>query len=392
MAVYRAPSMADELNDIVECSICSEVYNDPRILPCIHTFCLKCIEKTGTSRKPGEKIPCPLCREEFIIPQEGFVGLQKNFFMSRIIEIKNITHLPLTAKFCDPCAEDNEDCTVKYLVPSAKNFCVECHQNLCQECCKHHRKNKVSKSHKVVAFGTQINADALAASSLCGQHPAKPLEMLCTECQTVICMMCFAESHHLHKCADVNRLVPEFKSRMKADVEKITALIADMAKETEMIKKANIDLLAEISDAESAIIKRGEQLKQLVDEHTKLLLNELASFKAKKAKEIETEKEDVDRHITLLDSYKAYCLSVAEKGSAADICQASKGLHDKAAALETAHKFRFIREINSLHNIFQISPLQKWLNENNNLVGVLQGKLSYINPLTSYSGFICACI
>lgn len=375
MAACRAVELAAELNNIVECSICSEVYTDPRILPCIHTFCLKCIEKTGAIWIPGEKVPCPLCREEFSIPQEGFVGLKKNFFISRIIEIKSLTNPPVREKFCDPCAEDIEDITVKCQVPFAESFCVECHQNLCQECCNHHRKSKVSKAHKVLPFGTQIDSDVLAASSLCAQHPTKPLEMLCTECQTVICMICFAESHHLHKCADMNRLVPDFKNRIKADVEKISSLRADAVRETEVIKQANVDLLVEISNAESAIYERDEQLKQLVDEHTKLLLGQLVRLKVRKTKEIETEKEDVDRHITLLDSYKAYCLSVTDNGSAADICQASKELHDKAAALETAHKFRTVRRINSLHNMFQRSTLQNWLNENDNLVGVLQGKL-----------------
>lgn len=375
MAVFREPSIADELHDIVECSICSEAYDDPRILPCIHTFYLKCIEKTGSSRKPGEKVSCPLCREEFTIPQEGFRGLQKNFFMLRIMEIKNIASPPIREKLCDLCSEDNEHLTVKYTVPFAESFCIECHQNLCQECGGHHRKNKVSKAHKVVAFGTQIDADALAASSLCAQHPAKPLEMLCTECQKVICMMCFAESHHLHKCADVNRLVPEFKSMMKADVEKISAMRADSAKETEMIDKANIYLLAAISIAESEIIQRSEQLKQLVDQHTELLRNELTHLKAVKTKEIEIEKVDVDQHLTLLDSYRVYCLNVAEKGSPADICQASKELHDKAASLETAHSNRIIRGLNPLH-IFQISSvLQNWLDENYNIVGTLQGWL-----------------
>jgi len=27
-----------------ECAICKEVFTDPRVLPCVHTFCLKCIQ------------------------------------------------------------------------------------------------------------------------------------------------------------------------------------------------------------------------------------------------------------------------------------------------------------------------------------------------------------
>lgn len=295
--------------------------------------------------------------------------------MSRIIEIKNLASPPIREKLCDPCAEDNEDLADKYPVPFAQSFCLDCHQNLCQDWCSHHQENQVSKLHKVVSFGTKIDADALAASSLCAQHPAKPLEMLCMECQAMICVMCFAESHHLHKCADVNSLVPEFKNTMKANVKTISALRVDTAKEMEIIETANIHLLADVSNAESAIVKRGEQLRQLVDRHTEQLLNELAYLMAMKAKEIEIAKGDVGRHIALLDSYKAYCLSVAEKGSAADICQASNLLHDKAAALEAAHRSRTIKGINSKRRMFSMFELYDWLGGNCNLVGKIHGKL-----------------
>jgi len=57
-----------ELDDMTECSICTEVFTDPRVLPCIHTFCLKCLLNYGKDRQPGDHMPCPLCRKEFTIP------------------------------------------------------------------------------------------------------------------------------------------------------------------------------------------------------------------------------------------------------------------------------------------------------------------------------------
>src|ERR1700733_4661401 len=100
----------EKLEDLNECPICSETYNEPKILPCIHTFCRKSLQETGlkTNKNPGNKMPCPICRTEFTVPDVGFTGLQRNFFMERLIETKNILN-PSSASFlCDACQEDND--------------------------------------------------------------------------------------------------------------------------------------------------------------------------------------------------------------------------------------------------------------------------------------------
>jgi len=77
----RKLAVEKEVDDMTECPICNELFTDPRVLPCIHTFCLKCLENYGKDRPPGDDMPCPLCRKEFTIPDDGLSGIQKDFFM-----------------------------------------------------------------------------------------------------------------------------------------------------------------------------------------------------------------------------------------------------------------------------------------------------------------------
>ena len=72
----RKLSVDKELDDMTECSICTEVFTDPRVLPCIHTFCLKCLLNYGKDRQPGDHMPCPLCRKEFTIPDGWLSGIR----------------------------------------------------------------------------------------------------------------------------------------------------------------------------------------------------------------------------------------------------------------------------------------------------------------------------
>jgi len=77
----RQSSADKELDDMTVCPICTEVFTDPRVLPCIHTFCLKCLLNYGKDTQSGDSMACPMCRKEFTVPDDGLAGTQKNFFM-----------------------------------------------------------------------------------------------------------------------------------------------------------------------------------------------------------------------------------------------------------------------------------------------------------------------
>jgi len=72
-------SIAKQLDDIMECPICTEVYTDPRVLPCVHTYCLKCIKAWSRDKQLGDQLACPLCRKQFTVPCDG-VGICPKIF------------------------------------------------------------------------------------------------------------------------------------------------------------------------------------------------------------------------------------------------------------------------------------------------------------------------
>jgi len=87
----RKLAVEKEVDDMTECPICTEVFTDPRGLPCLHTFCLECLENYGKDRQPGDNMPCPLCRKEFTIPDDGLSGIQKNFFMEKLLHARKLS-------------------------------------------------------------------------------------------------------------------------------------------------------------------------------------------------------------------------------------------------------------------------------------------------------------
>ncbi|KAM6258172.1 tripartite motif-containing protein 59 [Porphyrio hochstetteri] len=75
------------------CSICYSIFEDPRVLPCSHTFCRNCLEgviqlSNNFSIWRPLRIPlkCPNCRSIVEIPATGTESLPINFALKAIIE------------------------------------------------------------------------------------------------------------------------------------------------------------------------------------------------------------------------------------------------------------------------------------------------------------------
>ncbi|XP_065701064.1 tripartite motif-containing protein 59 [Patagioenas fasciata] len=75
------------------CSICYSIFEDPRVLPCSHTFCRNCLEgviqlSSNFSIWRPLRVPlkCPTCRSIVEIPTSGIESLPINFALKAIIE------------------------------------------------------------------------------------------------------------------------------------------------------------------------------------------------------------------------------------------------------------------------------------------------------------------
>ncbi|KAI2558465.1 TRIM3 isoform 2, partial [Pan troglodytes] len=66
------------------CSICLDRYQCPKVLPCLHTFCERCLQNYIPAQ--SLTLSCPVCRQTSILPEQGVSALQNNFFISSLME------------------------------------------------------------------------------------------------------------------------------------------------------------------------------------------------------------------------------------------------------------------------------------------------------------------
>ncbi len=76
--------------EFLVCTFCFEGFEQPKILPCLHTFCQSCLEKhlsRSTTTTARLWFLCPQCRNITDVPQSGLSGFRTNNFILKLKEI-----------------------------------------------------------------------------------------------------------------------------------------------------------------------------------------------------------------------------------------------------------------------------------------------------------------
>ncbi|KAJ8313665.1 hypothetical protein KUTeg_008226 [Tegillarca granosa] len=72
----------DDIQKLLQCSICLDRFKQPTLLPCQHTFCQEpCLE--GLVRGYSLNLKCPECRAEHRLPYNGVAGFPNNLTIKR---------------------------------------------------------------------------------------------------------------------------------------------------------------------------------------------------------------------------------------------------------------------------------------------------------------------
>jgi len=330
---------AKHLHDVMECPICTELYMDPRVLPCIHTFCLKCIKELSKDKQPGDKLACPLCRKEFAVPSNGVDDLPKNFCVANFLEVrelqmKSLSNVESETSPCEACSSGEE--SESGVQNEASVFCVQCQIKLCKICERVHKVSKLTLSHKLVQIGEHVDVNILYQSmppAICQEHESKKLKYYCLECKSAICMECFVERHKNHDCSNISKVEVDLRNQMTSDIGRMPAGVDKCREMLESLEKERNEFVKQVEEARVGISEKAEQLKQMIDVLTEKLMTELSSMKQERMKEIESLREEIERQLLSMESYAKYVDEVRQKGTACDIARAASDLHDRADEL-----------------------------------------------------------
>ena len=294
-----------KLDAQLECSLCLDNFKEPKLLPCFHVFCKSpCLEKLVA--KDGQSLQCPTCRHIVQLPAKGVSGLQSDFHIDHLFEIRDAFNKAAdsTQTICGSCEEGK-----------ATGYCRDCGQFVCDDCHAAHRKIKIWKTHKIITLDeVQAQASNLIppkkSVSYCPRHPETALKIYCETCSVLICTDCTIRLHQGHNYDLVGDVFIKHKEEIVSGLKPVKEKIDKV----QHALKAFDTRAKEINDqrvtVEANIHKEFDQQQRRLDQQRVKLVSELDSHTQQKLKSLAAQRDQVEIAQVKLTS----CLEYAEGG------------------------------------------------------------------------------
>ena len=268
--VYEGKSLEELERDIL-CAVCQEHYTEPKVLPCLHYYCKKCILNLALRRGTNQPFPCPECRKETILPEGGVDELKTAFFVHRM-EAMYSTVERIHGKVEVKC----EGCTSGSV---AVSFCRQCTAFICKACVEPHQRMKMFEGHNVVSMldlkvgkaKAAINIAETAAPVKCKIHK-KSLELYCFDCDRVICRDCTVKDHRDHNFEFCTVAAPETKEELTKMLECLRELSKNMSLAMEVVKTTKQEVETQGSSVERTIQTSFEEIFEMMKKHKQDML------------------------------------------------------------------------------------------------------------------------
>ncbi|CAD5119348.1 DgyrCDS7965 [Dimorphilus gyrociliatus] len=217
-----------------KCSICHELFQQPRVLPCLHTFCLKCIEKTADG---STRLCCPDCGEECHLPNGASALLPD---VSIGFSDDSNSSLLGGVLHCTGCKNPETNAIAR---------CIDCSSTLCSQCVNAHRIMHCFDGHRISSLEPVAASSPTSSNeSSCEIHPTESLSFFCRQCSQAVCDECVKFEHRLH---DYDYLTTD--ARTELDVLQSLA---------QQAKAKATDLRSDVKSVEHSLTKLNNQYKK----------------------------------------------------------------------------------------------------------------------------------
>lgn len=353
--------MFKDLKKEAECPLCLETLNHPKTLPCLHSFCLLCLNNLArfARRRKKTTIKCPVCLASFQIPEEGsFDGLPTSFHLNRLVDILALGEGSPHAQTCS-CEDDVAAC-----------YCFDCNEFFCNSCSKVHNQMKMSRGHRNVFIQnlkTQDVEELIQRPVTCAEkyHEKETLDYYCRKCEVCICQKCVILNHKQHTVVDIQQAAEEQNVHITEVAEKVKAEIADyeiqMGKEAERFNKSVEEIDATRKNLRTTI----EELIQGLKKHETAMNTKLDRIIEKKLRCHEEKQEHFELHVKQMKSFVEYCGGILHRNISPEVVGTKQAVFARCKELLNSKRLIDLEE----------PPLCVRYVSNNEISQIMQGRV-----------------
>ncbi|XP_035677388.1 tripartite motif-containing protein 2-like [Branchiostoma floridae] len=323
-----ASKLASDFGEqFLTCQVCMLHFRDPRVLPCLHTFCRECLQEWATKQQPLE---CPTCRTQVSLPDKGVDGLRTNFYVNNLLDFAAVKKEAGPGVPCQVC-EGGRDQT--------KLWCTDCAMLLCESCTAIHRKVPVTSQHELVPQeGTEgrEGPDRPQRKRHCHKHKSQELVFYCESCNVLVCTACTVIDHRPgkdHNPVEISTVAQRGRETLKGLLEDIVPRMKEMQASSKEVEKK----MSNLNPAKEAATDQAKayfhQLADLLQKRESEILRQIDDQCRADGKALQTQKEAIEFELAGLTSAQTFCQQAVERGSDVHILEVGNQVQTRVETL-----------------------------------------------------------
>ena len=358
--------LLQNLREEVSCSVCSDIFTDPKHLPCLHSFCLHCLSQWHRTSHGCDTIRCPKCQAVSRVPESGDLkDLPTSFYLNGLIDMLEIKECKSSQGRCGNCEKKS----------SGNSYCFQCCMLCCQECVTAHNIMRSNKDHRVLAlknFQDKDYEDVLKRPVFCAKqrHEKEELKYFCKNCEKAVCQTCVLIDHPGHALEHIEEEAERQKIEMKSMIEtqerKLQAKMAavrkldeDYAKLAQQCGEVKRDVQMTVDNLIASIEAKKQTIFTAMEDQTKISLESLTAQKTEIENQIQVIKSSLDEADKVLTrSTNAEVFQV--KKSLETILEGVKRLSQPVSVTSNVFRFWFLLKIKRCWRLSTRKKLEHW--------------------------------
>ncbi|XP_021340644.1 E3 ubiquitin-protein ligase TRIM56-like isoform X1 [Mizuhopecten yessoensis] len=296
------------------CKLCDDDLKKPKYLPCLHTFCLKCMEEHIQANTDSEGyFPCPTCATETTLSSESVDNLPSNILAMRLLN--PVTEQTTCETLCTTCKNSGN-------FVDAESHCLTCDNFLCKSCSDSHDSQDETSAHKTQSMDdynrrTPSNPKQGEIIPTCcsGYDPIDIGALFCVDCDMSICADCHIASHGEHRCTELMAVAGNFE-------QKIQEPLSELDNDHEVLRGTlrNLDKTQATAEKLQKSLKdnvkrRTQVLCDLIQNYERLLLEEIGKRHQQQMQEIKNQRYDIKTHLSAIKGVRDFTETLKNYGT-----------------------------------------------------------------------------
>ncbi|PFX22950.1 E3 ubiquitin-protein ligase TRIM71 [Stylophora pistillata] len=342
------PTLMHNLREEVTCSVCIHLFKEPKQLPCLHIFCLECLNGLARTNARQGKIKCPLCQIEVAVPDNGLMEtLPDCFYLKNLLDILAIKECNTSKVTCGNCDKKSDEAS----------YCFHCSKFWCKECLIAHNILKEYKEHRVLSlkdFQKEDFEDVIRRPAFCPKdfHERKVLKFYCKVCQVPVCKNCLALEHCKHDVEPLEKVFTYVKNSIASKLEDTKKLSDTIAKHVREREEEGLLLENRSQTIKLQIQQTVKNIVQTLQEQERGLVTDVENQTKEAQEKLMKEKEELRDHLSRTEDIVSQVTRLLKRSTGAEIVRTKTSVDEIFQGLNDPPEIPLSRNIKILQTVF----------------------------------------